>query len=148
MGQNKPPNWTTSECQNHRGASVKIAQSRCSTGAHNHTMRNKEPAPRSATSIRCHICGAARGEKCELNSGQPRPESHYDRRPQTEEPIPMNAGLFFLPKECPVCGSKTLQEWRCLTTGIDGSTEAGSVSRSYRCAEGHVFASAKNSPAA
>jgi hypothetical protein len=30
--------------------------------------------------IRCPRCGAAPGEKCELNTGQPRNEPHSDRR--------------------------------------------------------------------
>jgi hypothetical protein len=28
----------------------------------------------------CPVCGAAPGEKCELNSGQPRYESHAERK--------------------------------------------------------------------
>jgi len=31
-------------------------------------------------SIRCPTCGAKVGEKCELNTGQPRTEPHRDRR--------------------------------------------------------------------
>lgn len=40
----------------------------------------KEPNPKDALTVRCPTCGAAPGEKCELSTGQPRFESHRDRR--------------------------------------------------------------------
>jgi len=30
--------------------------------------------------VRCPTCGAKAGEKCELSTGQPRTDSHRDRR--------------------------------------------------------------------
>ncbi len=33
-----------------------------------------------ALAVRCPTCGAKVGEKCELSTGQPRTESHRDRR--------------------------------------------------------------------
>lgn len=60
----------------------------------------------------------------------------------------MNTGLFVVPKQCPVCGNKTLQEWSCQTISMNGSTETISTTTSYRCAGGHVFMSSKASPAA
>ena len=33
-----------------------------------------------STNFSCPICGAAPGEKCVLNSGQPRFESHMERK--------------------------------------------------------------------
>jgi hypothetical protein len=36
-----------------------------------------------ALSVRCPTCGAARGEKCELTSGQPRTDPHLDRQGTT-----------------------------------------------------------------
>jgi len=38
-------------------------------------------AKKKATlAIRCPTCGAKPGEKCELGTGQPRTETHRDRR--------------------------------------------------------------------
>jgi hypothetical protein len=60
----------------------------------------------------------------------------------------MNNGLFLVPSQCPVCGNKTLQEWRCQTITMSGSTETISTTTSYRCAGGHVFMPPKASTAA
>jgi hypothetical protein len=35
---------------------------------------------KQAQSVRCPTCGAEPGKKCELSSGQPRTDSHRDRR--------------------------------------------------------------------
>jgi hypothetical protein len=35
--------------------------------------------------VRCPTCGAEPGEKCELNTGQPRTAPHRDRRLATED---------------------------------------------------------------
>jgi hypothetical protein len=38
-------------------------------------------APKDTTlAVRCPTCGAKVGEKCELNTGQPRTSPHRDRR--------------------------------------------------------------------
>jgi len=39
----------------------------------------KELGPRQMLAVRCPTCGAAPGEKCELNTGQPRTTPHRDR---------------------------------------------------------------------
>ena len=36
----------------------------------------KERKPERALTVRCPTCGAARGRKCALNTGQPRTEPH------------------------------------------------------------------------
>ena len=35
---------------------------------------------KQALAVRCPTCGAKPGEKCELNTGQPRTEPHRNRR--------------------------------------------------------------------
>jgi hypothetical protein len=40
----------------------------------------KELTPKQVLAVHCPTCGAAPGEKCELNTGQPRTETHRDRR--------------------------------------------------------------------
>jgi hypothetical protein len=40
----------------------------------------KELSPKQALAIRCPTCGAAPAEKCVINTGQPRTESHRNRR--------------------------------------------------------------------
>jgi hypothetical protein len=35
---------------------------------------------KQALAVRCPICGAKAGEKCELSTGLPRTEPHRDRR--------------------------------------------------------------------
>jgi hypothetical protein len=40
----------------------------------------KELSPKQILAVRCPTCGAAPGEKCELSTGQPRNNSHLDRR--------------------------------------------------------------------
>jgi len=41
----------------------------------------KELSPKQQVlAIPCPTCGAAPGEKCELSTGQPRTDSHRDRR--------------------------------------------------------------------
>jgi hypothetical protein len=37
--------------------------------------------------IPCPTCGAMKGEKCEINSGQPRTDAHRDRLPTTKKPL-------------------------------------------------------------
>jgi len=44
------------------------------------TMTRKKPSVKQLQAVRCPTCGAAPGEKCELVTGQPRTESHCDRR--------------------------------------------------------------------
>ena len=44
------------------------------TGKENHALK-----------VRCPTCGAKPGKKCELTTGQPRNESHKDRRAAAEE---------------------------------------------------------------
>jgi hypothetical protein len=44
---------------------------------HRRAMMKKKP---SLLTLRCPTCGAKRGEKCELGSGQPRTSLHTDRR--------------------------------------------------------------------
>jgi hypothetical protein len=38
-----------------------------------------------ALAVRCPTCGAKRGEKCELGTGQPRTTPHRDRRLMASE---------------------------------------------------------------
>jgi hypothetical protein len=40
----------------------------------------KKLDPKEALAVRCPTCGAAPGKKCELTTGQPRSDSHRDRR--------------------------------------------------------------------
>jgi hypothetical protein len=40
----------------------------------------KELSVQQSLAVSCPTCGAAPGERCELSSGQPRYESHRDRR--------------------------------------------------------------------
>jgi len=40
----------------------------------------KELSPKKMLAVRCPTCGAAPGEKCELNTGQPRTGPHRERR--------------------------------------------------------------------
>lgn len=51
-----------------------------------------------ALAVRCPTCGAKKGEKCELSTGQPRTEPHRDRRwvlsdlklaPRNHEKVPV-----------------------------------------------------------
>ena len=35
---------------------------------------------KEALTVRCPTCGAKKGEKCELSTGQPRTDPHRDRR--------------------------------------------------------------------
>jgi hypothetical protein len=44
-----------------------------------HSMAMKV-TEKQALGVRCPTCGAKRGEKCELSTGQPRTEPHRDRR--------------------------------------------------------------------
>jgi len=41
---------------------------------------SKKPTLKQVQAVRCPTCGAGPGEKCELNSGQPRVRPHRDRR--------------------------------------------------------------------
>jgi hypothetical protein len=43
-------------------------------------MKAKKPTLKQVQAIRCPTCGAGPGEKCELNTGQPRSGPHRDRR--------------------------------------------------------------------
>jgi len=43
-------------------------------------MKGKKPTLKQIHAIPCPTCGADPGEKCELNSGQPRTAPHCDRR--------------------------------------------------------------------
>jgi len=43
-------------------------------------MKAKKPAVKQIQTILCPTCGAKPGEKCELNTGQPRTTPHRDRR--------------------------------------------------------------------
>lgn len=40
----------------------------------------KKESLRSVRSVPCPMCGAAKGERCELTTGQPRTDPHRDRR--------------------------------------------------------------------
>jgi hypothetical protein len=40
----------------------------------------KEPSQKQILAVRCPTCGAASRERCELTSGQPRTDSHHERR--------------------------------------------------------------------
>jgi hypothetical protein len=40
----------------------------------------KELSLKQVLAVRCPTCGAGPGEKCELNTGQPRNNPHLDRR--------------------------------------------------------------------
>jgi hypothetical protein len=40
---------------------------------------------KQSLAVPCPTCGAAAGQKCELNTGQPRIEPHRDRRLQAKE---------------------------------------------------------------
>ena len=41
---------------------------------------SKKPTLKQLQVVRCPTCGAGPGEKCELNTGQPRTEPHRDRQ--------------------------------------------------------------------
>jgi len=41
---------------------------------------------KTTLTIRCPTCGAAPGKKCELTDGQPRADSHRDRRLIAKDP--------------------------------------------------------------
>jgi hypothetical protein len=43
-------------------------------------MERRKPAFKQVQAVRCPTCGAGTGEKCELNTGQPRSYPHRDRR--------------------------------------------------------------------
>ena len=43
-------------------------------------MKRSELSPKQILSVPCPVCGAAAGERCVLNSGLPRFESHADRK--------------------------------------------------------------------
>jgi hypothetical protein len=43
-------------------------------------MKAKKPTLKQVQSVRCPICGAGPGEKCELSTGQARTEPHSYRR--------------------------------------------------------------------
>jgi len=43
-------------------------------------MKAKKATLRQIEAVRCPTCGAAPGEKCELNTGDPRNHPHLDRR--------------------------------------------------------------------
>ncbi len=43
-------------------------------------MKTQKPTLKQIEAIRCPTCGVGPGEKCELNTGQPRDEPHRDRR--------------------------------------------------------------------
>jgi hypothetical protein len=43
-------------------------------------MKKKELTPEQVSSVPCSTCGVAAGERCVLNSGAPRSESHVDRK--------------------------------------------------------------------
>ncbi len=47
---------------------------------HDLFVMKKERGPKKVLAIRCPTCGAAPGEKCELSTGQPRPEPHQERQ--------------------------------------------------------------------
>jgi hypothetical protein len=44
------------------------------------TMKAKKSTLKKVQAIRCPTCGAGPGEKCKLNTGQPRTTPHRDRR--------------------------------------------------------------------
>jgi hypothetical protein len=43
-------------------------------------MKKSELTPKQISSIPCPTCGAAVRDRCVLNSGAPRSESHVDRK--------------------------------------------------------------------
>ena len=45
----------------------------------------RELTATQALAVSCPTCGASPGQKCELNTGQPRNEPHRDRRLQAKE---------------------------------------------------------------
>lgn len=50
-----------------------------------------KPTVKQMQAIPCPTCGAGRGEKCELASGQPRTEPHLDRRLLAEDALVKDA---------------------------------------------------------
>jgi hypothetical protein len=44
------------------------------------SMNAKDLTPKQRLAVRCPTCGAKRGERCELGTGQPRTYPHRDRR--------------------------------------------------------------------
>ncbi len=56
---------------------VKIEQFPAAQDAQNAVVRVTE---KQALCVRCPVCGAKPGEKCELGTGEPRTEPHRDRR--------------------------------------------------------------------
>src|SRR5260370_14822567 len=54
----------------------------------------KELSLKKALAFSCPTCGAAPGERCELNTGQPRTDPHRDRRLVAKDPHPRRGGTL------------------------------------------------------
>jgi hypothetical protein len=52
---------------------------------HYMTAMKRDLTVKQALRVRCPICGAPPGKKCELSTGQPRTDPHKDRRIQVKE---------------------------------------------------------------
>jgi hypothetical protein len=68
------------ESQYRLGSVLRLVKSEhlfCSASIHDVAMKVTE---KETLTVRCPTCGAKRGEKCELATGQPRTEPHRDRR--------------------------------------------------------------------
>lgn len=55
-------------------------------------MKTKELSPEQMLSVPCTTCGAAIGEACELHTGAPRTEPHWDRKLSAAEAVENKAG--------------------------------------------------------
>jgi hypothetical protein len=49
-----------------------------------------KPEAAKALAVRCPTCGAKPRERCELNNGLPRTDSHLARRPAAERKRPVH----------------------------------------------------------
>jgi len=55
-------------------------------------MKRRELTPKQLSAVACPTCGAAVGERCELNSGAPRFAPHVDRKFAALEAIERKSG--------------------------------------------------------
>jgi len=59
---------------------------------HDTIVKTKDLTAEQILSVPCTICGAAIGEVCELNTGDPRTEPHRDRKLVAAEAVGKELG--------------------------------------------------------